>query len=165
MHGDSALYERLVLEGFQAGLAWITVLRKREGFRRAFAGFDPQVVAGFGDGDVARLVADESIIRNRAKIIAAIGNARALGAMHEAGQSLDALFWSFAPAAHIRPGSARDLVTTSPEAVALAKALKARGFRFLGPTTVYAAMEACGLMDNHIAGCWRASPVAAPSPT
>jgi DNA-3-methyladenine glycosylase I len=157
VHGDRLLFERLLLEGFQAGLSWITVLRKREGFRAAFAGFDPQAIAGFDDDDVARLMGDAGIVRNRAKILAAVGNARALLAMQAAGESLDELVWSHAPAEHTRPQEWADLVASTPESVALSKALKRRGFRFVGPTTVYASMQACGLVDNHVAGCWRAS--------
>ena len=156
VHGDLALFERLVLEGFQAGLSWITVLRKREAFRTAFAGFDPQVMAALAADDVERLMADPGIVRNRAKILAAIGNARALLAMQAAGEHLDGLVWSYVPARHPRPASWSDLVASSPESVALSRALKNRGFRFVGPTTVYASMQACGLVDDHVAGCWRA---------
>ena len=156
VHGDGPLFERLVLEGFQAGLSWITVLRKREAFRAAFAGFDAQVMAAFDDDDVARLMADATIVRNRAKIVAAIGNARALLAMQAAGESLDDLVWSHAPAEHPRPRSWADLPTTTPQSHALSRALKARGFRFVGPTTTYASMQACGLVDDHLVGCWRA---------
>ncbi len=155
VHGDGPLFERLVLEGFQAGLSWITVLRKREAFRAAFAGFDAQVMAAFGDDDVARLMADASIVRNRAKIVAAIGNARALLAMQAAGESLDRLVWSHVPPDHQRPRSWADLPTTVPQSHALSRALKSRGFRFVGPTTTYASMQACGLVDDHLAGCWR----------
>jgi DNA-3-methyladenine glycosylase I len=157
VHGDDALYERLVLEGFQAGLSWWTILRKRDRFREVFAGFDPQAVAAFDDSDVERLMGDAGIVRNRAKIVAAVDNARALLAMHRSGESLDDLVWSHAPTEHVRPASPDDLVASSPESVALSKALKARGFRFVGPTTVYAAMQACGLVDDHVAGCWRAT--------
>lgn len=155
VHGDGPLFERLVLEGFQAGLSWITVLRKREAFRAAFAGFDAQAMAAFDDDDVARLMADAGIVRNRAKIVAAIGNARALLAMQAAGESLDQLVWSHVPPEHQRPQSWADLPTTSPQAHALSRALKQRGFRFIGPTTTYASMQACGLVDDHLVGCWR----------
>jgi DNA-3-methyladenine glycosylase I len=155
IHGDSALLERLVLEGFQSGLSWLTILRKRESFRRAFAGFDPQTLASFGEDDVLRLLEDASIVRNRRKIEAAITNAQIVYRMQSAGETLDELFWSFAPLLRPeaqRPRSGADLVTP-PEATALAKALKARGFVFVGPTTVYAAMQACGLVDDHLVGC------------
>ncbi|MDR3068528.1 MAG: DNA-3-methyladenine glycosylase I [Cellulomonas sp.] len=155
VHGDGPLFERLVLEGFQAGLSWITVLRKREAFRAAFAGFDARVMAAFGDDDVARLMADAGIVRNRAKIVAAIGNARALLAMQAAGESLDQLVWSHVPPDRPRPQSWADLPTTVPQSHALSRALKARGFRFVGPTTTYASMQACGLVDDHLVGCWR----------
>ena len=151
---ERGLYERISLEAFQSGLAWITVLRKREGFRAAFAGFDPAVVATFGPDDVDRLLQNSDIIRNRAKIEATIANACALLDLREAGESLPELVWSFAPPP--RPAPVRtlaDLPATTPESVALAKALKQRGFRFVGPTTAYAAMQACGLVDDHLAGC------------
>ncbi|MCL2454139.1 MAG: DNA-3-methyladenine glycosylase I [Micrococcales bacterium] len=157
VHDDRRLFEKLVLEGFQAGLSWITILRKRERFREVFAGFDAQTVAGFDDADVERLMADAGIVRNRAKILAAIGNARALLAMQASGESLDQLMWSHAPADHARPRGWEDYAASTPESKALSKALKARGFRFVGPTTVYAAMQSCGLVDDHMAGCWRAT--------
>ncbi len=151
---EQGLYERISLEAFQSGLAWTTILRKREAFRRAFAGFDPEVVARYGDADVERLLGDSGIVRNRAKIEAAIANARATLALREAGTSLPELFWSFAPAVPAGPvTSLGDLPATTPESVALAKALKAAGFRFVGPTTAYAAMQACGAVNDHLAGC------------
>lgn len=154
VRGDQALFERMSLEAFQSGLAWITILRKREGFRAAFAGFDPAVVAGFGEQDRERLLADAGIVRNRAKIDATIANARALLALQAEGRSLTDLFWSHAPTApRTRPRSFADLQASTPESVALAKALKAEGFRFVGPTTAYAAMQACGLVDDHLVGC------------
>lgn len=154
VHGEVALFERVALEGFQAGLSWITVLRKRPAFREAFAGFDPVAVAAFGDDDVARLLADAGIVRNRLKIEATISNARALLALHEAGGTLDGLVWSHVPAPRAsRPATWADVPATSPESVALSKALKRAGFRFVGPTTVYAAMQACGLVDDHLATC------------
>jgi len=155
VHGERALYERLTLEAFQSGLAWITILRKREGFRAAFAGFDPEVVARFDDDDRARLMADTGIVRNRLKVDAAITNAAAVLALREAG-GLDELVWSHAPEHHTPPQTTADFRATSPESVALAKALKRAGFVFVGPTTMYAAMQACGLVDDHLAGCHRA---------
>ncbi len=155
VHGEQALYERLTLEAFQSGLSWLTILRKRENFRRAFAGFDPEAVAAFGAADRERLLADPGIVRNRLKVDAAIRNAAAVVALREEG-GLDALFWSHAPASHTRPATPADLPATSPESVALAKALKRAGFVFVGPTTMYAAMQACGVVDDHVAGCHRA---------
>jgi DNA-3-methyladenine glycosylase I len=155
VHGEQALYERLTLEAFQSGLAWITILRKREAFRAAFAGFDPEVVAGFTDRDRDRLLTDAGIVRNRLKIDAAITNAAAVVALREHG-GLDALVWSHAPAEHTRPSGPEDFRATSPESVALAKALKRAGLVFVGPTTMYAAMQACGLVDDHLVGCHRA---------
>ncbi|WP_328823315.1 DNA-3-methyladenine glycosylase I [Metallococcus carri] len=154
VHGETALLERLILESFQSGLAWITILRKRENFRAAFAGFDADAIAAFGEADVARLMADAGIVRNRRKIEAAIANARATVALRDEG-GLDAFVWSFVPATHTPPATLADLPTTSPEAKALAKALKDKGFRHLGPTTVYAGMSACGLVDDHLTGCFR----------
>lgn len=156
VHGERELYERLTLEAFQSGLAWITILRRREGFRAAFAGFDPAVVAGFDEHDVERLMADTGIIRNRAKITAAVANARALLELHGRGFSLDELFWSAAPLAtgtRPRPRTFADVPATTPESAALAKELKRHGFRFVGPTTAYAAMQACGIVDDHLADC------------
>ena len=154
VHGDAALFERIALEGFQSGLSWITVLRKRPAFREVFAGFDPLAVAAFGEDDVERLLTDARIIRNRQKITATIDNARALLALQAGGGSLDELVWSFAPPARSRqPATWVDVPSTSPESVALSKALKKHGFRFVGPTTAYAAMQACGLVDDHLATC------------
>jgi DNA-3-methyladenine glycosylase I len=151
---EARLLERLCLEGFQSGLAWITILRKREAFRAAFAGFDPGALARFGDGDVERLMADAAIVRNRAKIEATIANARATVALHEAGETLDALLWSFAPVASPPPArSLRDMPATTRESAALARELKRRGFRFVGPTTAYALMQATGIVNDHVAGC------------
>ena len=153
VHGDTALYERLALEAFQSGLSWITILRRREGFRRAFNGFDPAKVAAYDDADVARLLADEGIIRNRAKIVATIANARAM--LELDGTNLDSLIWSFAPdPAPTAPTSLSDLPAVTPESTALAKELKRRGFRFVGPTTAYATMQACGLVNDHLADCF-----------
>ena len=146
---DQGLYERMTLEAFQSGLAWITILRKRENFRRAFAGFDIESVAVFGEEDVARLMADAGIVRNRLKIEAAIANARAA-----ADVPLAELIWSFAPDPRPpRPRTRADLQATTPESKALSKALKKHGFRFVGPTTAYALMQACGLVDDHFEGC------------
>ncbi len=151
---DAGLYERLTLEAFQSGLSWLTILRKREGFRDAFAGFDPEAVARFGDADVARLLADARIVRNRAKVDAAIANARALVALHEAGETLSALVWAARPDPEPpAPAALADVPPWTPASKALAKELKRRGFRFLGPTTVYSAMQACGVVDDHLAGC------------
>ena len=158
VHGDTVLYERLTLEAFQSGLSWLTILRKRDGFRKAFAGFDPAVVAGYGPDDEARLMQDTGIVRNRAKVAAAITNARALVALQDAGGdgALDRLVWSFAPDPDGRPvpTSLADVPATTPESTALAKALKKNGFVFVGPTTAYAAMQACGLVNDHLAGCF-----------
>ena len=148
VRASDALYEKLCLEAFQSGLSWITILRKREGFRAAFAGFDPAVVANFGDDDVARLMADVSIVRNRAKIEAAIANARAALTV-----DLSELIWSFAPPARPRPAGRADVPALTDESKAMAKALKKHGFKFVGPTTAYALMQACGLVDDHIEGC------------
>ncbi|HSK27653.1 MAG TPA: DNA-3-methyladenine glycosylase I [Jiangellales bacterium] len=159
VHGDRALFERLSLEAFQSGLSWLTILRKREGFRAAFAGFDPEAVAAFGPGDVDRLLQDASIVRNRAKVEATVANARALTALRETdGEgALDALVWAHAPDRPARPAprSLDDLPATTPESTALTRALKRLGFRFVGPTTAYATMQACGLVDDHLVGCWR----------
>lgn len=153
VHGETALYERLTLEGFQSGLSWLTILRKRESFRAAFAGFDAESVAAFDDGDYERLMNDRSIVRNRLKIRAAMTNARAVVRLRDAG-GLDELLWSFRPAGHLRPRTPADVPATSEESIALAKALKRNGFAFIGPTTMYATMQACGLVDDHLAGCF-----------
>ena len=145
---DRGLFERMSLEAFQSGLAWITILRKRAGFRAAFAGFEPARVAAFGDHDVERLMGDPGIVRNRAKILATIANARAA-----LDVPLAELIWSFAPPPRPRPRSRAELRPLTPESTALAKELKRRGFRFVGPTTAYALMQACGLVDDHIEGC------------
>lgn len=154
LRGDRALFEKVSLEGFQAGLSWITILRKREGFRRAFAGFEPRVVAEFSDDDVERLMADVGIVRNRAKINAAIGNARLVCDMAEG--EFDALLWSFTPEiAGSRPKELSDVPASTAESAALSKELRRRGFRFVGPTTMYALMQSAGMVDDHIRGCWR----------
>ena len=155
LHGQDALYERLCLEAFQSGLSWLTILRKREGFRRAFAGFVPEKVARFGADDVARLLADAAIVRNRAKILAAITNARAI---EDLDRPLDDVLWSFAPSApRPRPATMADVPATTPESTAMAKDLKKRGFAFVGPTTCYALMQATGMVDDHVKGCFRAT--------
>jgi DNA-3-methyladenine glycosylase I len=150
---ERGLYERLCLEGFQSGLSWLTILRKREGFRAAFAGFDPERVAQFGELDVERLLADAGIVRHRGKIEAAIANARATIALREAGTPLPKLVWSHRPEPGPAPRSAADWRSSSPGSVALAKALRQAGFRFVGPTTVYATMQACGVVNDHLATC------------
>ncbi len=164
VHGDAALYERLTLEAFQSGLSWLTILRKRAAFRRAFAGFDPALVADYGEPDVERLMADTSIVRNRAKIDAAIANAAALRRLHDTDgpDALDRLVWSFAPDADARPAptTISDVPAVTPESTALARALKKRGFAFVGPTTAYATMQAAGLVDDHLALCSSRSPSA-----
>ena len=153
VRNDRGLYERLCLEAFQSGLSWLTILRKREAFRAAFAGFEPAAVAAFGDADVARLMADTAIVRNRAKVGAAIANARTAEAMRAAGESLAELIWSFAPVRGEPPRTRADVPAVTPHSTALAKELKRRGFRFVGPTTAYALMQSCGLVDDHLAGC------------
>jgi DNA-3-methyladenine glycosylase I len=158
LHGVVALFERLSLEGFQSGLSWLVILRKREAFRRAFAGFDPVAVAALDDADVARLMADPGIVRNRAKIEATRRNARAVLAMD---QPLDELLWSFAPTGdRPRPRTLADVPAVTPESTAMAKALKKLGFSFVGPTTCYALMQAAGLVDDHLEGCLAAGPKA-----
>ncbi|MET7734610.1 DNA-3-methyladenine glycosylase I [Streptomyces sp. NPDC005402] len=151
VHGDDALYERLSLEAFQSGLSWITILRRREGFRAAFAGFEIAKVATFGEADRDRLLLDPGIIRNRAKIDATMANARVL-AEWSPGE-LDELIWSHAPASHAVPRTLADVPAVTPESTALSKALKKRGLRFVGPTTAYALMQACGLVDDHLETC------------
>ena len=154
LHGEQALYERLCLEAFQSGLSWLIILRKREGFRRAFDGFDPAAVARFGDAEVERLLSDASIVRNRAKILAAIANAKAVCALDG---GLDELLWSFAPTGRrCRPRTLSEVPTVTSESIAMAKDLRRRGFRFVGPTTSYALMQATGMVDDHVVGCWRA---------
>jgi len=150
LHGEDALFERTSLEAFQSGLSWLIILRKRPAFRRAFRDFAIAKVARFGERDIARLLADTGIVRNRAKIEATIANARAVG--DAVPEGLDTLLWSFAPA---RPPR-YELRATSPESVAMAKELKRRGFRFVGPTTAYSLMQAVGMVNDHQPGCWRA---------
>ncbi len=150
VHDARGLFERLCLEAFQSGLSWLTILRKREAFRAAFAGFEIDRVAAFGEADVERLLGDAAIVRNRAKILAAIANARAAAALDE---PLEELIWSYAPPSRQRPAGRADVPAVTPESKALARELKRRGFAFVGPTTVYALMQSCGLVDDHIAGC------------
>jgi DNA-3-methyladenine glycosylase I len=152
VRGDDRLYERLTLEAFQSGLSWLTILRKRENFRAAFAGFSIPAVAEFTDADVERLMADPGIVRNRAKVLAALRNARAAAELGSGG--LDALLWSFAPPPRKRrPKTTAEIPAVTPESTALAKALKKQGFAFVGPTTAYAMMQATGMVDDHLAGC------------
>ncbi len=155
LHGERALFERLSLEAFQSGLSWLVILRKRPAFRTAFDGFDIESVAAFDGADVMRLLADAGIVRNRAKIEATIANARAV--RDAVPEGLDELLWSFAPDAQVRPATQADIQATSPESRAMAKELKRRGFRFVGPTTAYALMQATGMVDDHVATCWRAT--------
>lgn len=155
VHDDTRLFEKLCLEGFQAGLAWITILRKRPAFREAFAGFAIDVVAAMGEADIERLLDDAGIVRHRGKITAAIGNARRAQELIAEAGSLDAHVWSFAPEArHRRPPTLADVPSLGPESTALSKDLKRRGWRFVGPTTVYAFMQSMGLVDDHLDGCW-----------
>ena len=150
---DCGIYERLTLEAFQSGLSWLTILRKRDAFRAAFAGFDYDLVADFGDADTQRLLADAGIVRNRAKIEAAIANARAARELAANGESLAALAWSFQPQRETPPRGEADLAATTSGSKALARELKRRGFRFVGPTTAYALMQAVGIVNDHLAGC------------
>lgn len=155
LRGESPVLEKLCLEGAQAGLSWITILRKRPRYRQVFAQFDPYVMAGFNDADVERLLADPGIVRHRGKIESSISNARATVKLLDRGESLDALCWSFQPARTVRrPLGADELRTTCPESVALSMALKRCGFRFVGPTTMYAFMQSAGMVDDHVEGCF-----------
>ena len=150
LHERVPLFERMSLEAFQSGLSWLIILRKRENFRRAFAAFDIEKVARYTDADVARLMADQGIVRNRAKIEATIANARAAADVDD----LSELLWSFAPAPRSRPATITDIPATTPESTAMARELKRRGFRFVGPTTAYALMQATGMVDDHLRTCW-----------
>jgi DNA-3-methyladenine glycosylase I len=150
---ERGVYERLCLEGFQSGLSWLTILRKRDAFRAAFADFEPEVVARFGAADVERLLGEAGIVRHRGKIEAAIANARATVALRDAGTPLDVLFWSYRPVSHQPPRSRTDWAAATPESTALSKRLKQAGFQFVGPTTVYAAMQACGVVNDHLVDC------------
>jgi DNA-3-methyladenine glycosylase I len=154
LHGEVALFERLSLEAFQAGLSWLTILRKRDGFRRAFAGFHPATVAAFTDDDVARLLVDPGIIRNRAKIEATVRNARAVTKLDE---DLDSLLWSYAPdpAGRRPPRTMSELLTRTRESEAMASMLRRRGLTFVGPVTCHALMQATGMVDDHLVGCFR----------
>ncbi len=151
LRGRVPLFERLSLEAFQSGLSWLTILRKRENFRHAFAGFDIEAVARYTDVDVARLMADPGIVRNRAKIEATIANARAAA---DTGVDLSELLWSFAPAPRARPLTSAEVPSVTAESTAMARELKRRGFRFVGPTTAYALMQATGMVDDHLRTCW-----------
>jgi len=154
LHDERALFELLCLEGFQAGLSWITILRKRPAFRTAFAGFEIEAVAGFGAPDIARLLADAGIVRHRGKITATIANTQAVLALHEAGSSLDDLVWSYAPAPHRRaPRAIAEIPDKTAASAKLARDLRRRGMRFVGATTAYAFMQSAGLVDDHLAGC------------
>ena len=155
LHGDRRLFEKMSLEGFQAGLAWITILRKRPRFREVFRDFEPSVVAEFGAPDVERLMQDAGIVRNRAKIEAVIGNAALVAGMAEG--ELDTLLWSFVPSEHASPATFAEVPAITPESTAMSTALRRRGFRFVGPTTMYALMQSAGMVDDHVAGCWRAA--------
>jgi len=150
---DDGVYERLVLEGFQSGLSWLTIMRKRPAFRAAFANFQIEAVARFGDRDVRRLLADAGVVRHRGKIEAAIANAQAAAGMAPDGESLAALAWSYAPGRRRAPRTLADLPPTTPESVALSKELRRRGFRFVGPTTAYALMQTIGIVNDHVFGC------------
>ncbi|MFA5773793.1 MAG: DNA-3-methyladenine glycosylase I [Ilumatobacteraceae bacterium] len=151
---DKAIFEKICLEGFQSGLSWITILRKREAFRKAFKQFDPAKVAKFGESDVKRLLADASIVRHRGKIEATINNARKTLEMQKNKESLSELVWSFAPTRKQRiPTKLADLKSETPESVALSKELRRRGFNFVGPTTMHAAMQSLGLINDHLSGC------------
>jgi DNA-3-methyladenine glycosylase I len=160
LYGRDALFERLCLEAFQSGLAWITILRKREGFRRAFDGFQPERIARYGDEDVARLMADAEIVRNRAKIESSISNARVV---LDLDIDLSDLLWSFAPKRRARPHRLSDVPAVTDESKAMAAELKRRGFRFVGPTTAYALMQATGMVDDHMRSCWVPRADTAPS--
>ncbi len=151
VHGDAALFERMCLEGFQSGLSWLTILRKRVAFRHAFADFEPSVVAAYDERDVARLMGDAGIVRNRAKIEATIGNARAVLTLDV---PLDELLWSFAPPPRPAPITTADIPAVTEESTAMARELRRRGFRFVGPTTAYALMQATGMVDDHLADCF-----------
>ncbi|WP_250003458.1 DNA-3-methyladenine glycosylase I [Actinoplanes sp. M2I2] len=162
VHGDDRLFERMCLEAFQSGLAWITILRKRPAFRAAFAGFSIDKVAAFSESDASRLMTDAGIVRNRMKIDAALHNARVAADLPD---GLSALLWSYAPVPRPpRPATRAEVPATTAESKAMAKDLKKRGFRFVGPTTAYALMQATGMVDDHLAGCWVPPPPADPAP-
>jgi DNA-3-methyladenine glycosylase I len=153
MHDETELFEMLTLESFQSGLSWLTILRKRDGFRRAFDGWDVERIAAYGDRDVERLLGDSGIVRNRAKIEAAIANANATADLHREGETLDEVLWGFAPNPAEPRASGADLPSVTAESKEMAKELKRRGFRFVGPTTAYSLMEAAGLVNDHLLGC------------
>jgi DNA-3-methyladenine glycosylase I len=155
LHGDRELFERMSLEAFQSGLSWLIILRKRDGFRRAFDRFDPEAIAAYDDAKVTELLADAGIVRNRLKVQATIRNARAVAGLDV---GLSELLWSFAPDSHTSPKSLADVPATSAESTAMAKELKRRGFGFVGPTTCYALMQATGMVDDHLVDCFRATP-------
>ncbi|MGD9620237.1 MAG: DNA-3-methyladenine glycosylase I [Mycolicibacterium sp.] len=157
VHDSAALFERVSLEAFQSGLSWLTILRKRENFRAAFDGFDVARVARYGEHDVERLMSDAGIVRNRAKIDATISNAQRVVALADEGVDLGELLWSFAPqdrSTRPRPADLAQLAAVTPESRAMARELKRLGLRFVGPTTAYALMQATGMVDDHVAGCW-----------
>lgn len=156
-HDDRALFEKLILDGFQAGLSWITILRKRENFRSAFKGFEPDRIARFGDKDVARLMADVGIVRNRAKIEGAVASAKAYLSLRGSGQTFDQFLWQFTDGRtrHNRWRGVKDIPPESAESIAMSKALKAAGFKFCGPTICYAFMQAVGMVNDHVVGCFR----------
>jgi DNA-3-methyladenine glycosylase I len=155
VRGETAIFERLCLEAFQSGLSWLTILRKRENFRAAFAGFDPAAVASFGDADVARLMADPGIVRNRAKVNAAIVNARAVLGLPD---GLSALVWKYAGDPEAAPRTLADVPPSTPASKALSAELRRHGFTFTGPVTAYATMQACGIVNDHLAGCFAREP-------
>jgi DNA-3-methyladenine glycosylase I len=158
LHGDRPLFEKICLEGFQAGLSWITILRRRSGFREAFDGFEIDAIAAYDDDDVERLMADDRIIRNRAKVLATIGNARVTAELvRDSPGALDEIIWGFAPPPRRRPRTWADIPAVTPESAALSAQLRKLGFRFVGPTTMYALMQSAGLVDDHLAECWRAT--------
>ena len=153
VHGEVLLFERITLEAFQSGLSWLTILRKRDAFRDAFDGFDPTRVAAYTHDDIERLMGDARIVRNRRKIEATITNARAVLALQADGLRLEDVFWQHMPKTHRRPSTLADIPTQTPESVRLSRDLKGRGFAHIGPTTMYAAMQACGVVNDHVTGC------------
>jgi DNA-3-methyladenine glycosylase I len=159
LHGDQKLFEKISLEGFQAGLSWITILRRRPGFRAAFDGFDLEKVAGYDERDVERLMGDERIIRNRAKVLSTISNARVtLDLVRDEPGALDRMMWGFAPTGpRRRPQTWADIPAVTPESEAMSTALRRLGFKFVGPTTMYALMQSAGMVDDHLSACWRSS--------
>jgi len=154
LRGTRELFERMSLEAFQSGLSWLIILRKRENFRLAFDGFDPERVASYTEVDVERLMADPGIVRNRAKMVATIANAKAVAELASQGVDLGELLWSFAPPPRPRPATMADVPAVTPESTAMARELKRRGFKFVGPTTAYALMQATGMVDDHLASCF-----------